>query len=250
MKNRAKNRIRLLPFLMIVALLSLFLRVNVIYHEGGDVLKGISVEAKQAVAAADKEDKKKGEKKAEKEDHGDDEHTDGDDHAKDEKKAEDTAFPEDEITDITSFTNSELDVLQSLADRRERLRARERELDQREALLRAFEDRIQDQAEALEVVQDQINTDRGVIESLVVEYQKQEEGRDKSLITTYEKMKPKDAARIFDEMEMPTLMSIIQGMKESKVAPILAAMNAEKARQVTAELARPRELPELISNSK
>jgi flagellar motility protein MotE (MotC chaperone) len=50
-------------------------------------------------------------------------------------------------------------------------------------------------------------------------------------------MKPKDAARVFDEMPLPILLDLVGGMKEGNSAPILAKMNSVKARQVTAGLA-------------
>jgi flagellar motility protein MotE (MotC chaperone) len=57
-------------------------------------------------------------------------------------------------------------------------------------------------------------------------------------------MKPKDAARIFEELEMDILLPVVERMKERKTAPILAKMNADKAKAITTELAQRRLLPE------
>jgi flagellar motility protein MotE (MotC chaperone) len=57
------------------------------------------------------------------------------------------------------------------------------------------------------------------------------------LVKTYETMKPKDAARIFDTLEMEVLIEVAQRMKEAKLAPVLAAMDPAKAQSVTVELA-------------
>ena len=56
-------------------------------------------------------------------------------------------------------------------------------------------------------------------------------------------MKPKDAARIFEELDMEVLLEVIERMKERKTAPILAQMNPQRAKTVTLELAQRRELP-------
>jgi flagellar motility protein MotE (MotC chaperone) len=53
-------------------------------------------------------------------------------------------------------------------------------------------------------------------------------------------MKPRDAAAIFNDLDMPVLLAVVDRMKEAKAAPVLAAMQTEKARQVTAELAQMR----------
>ncbi len=59
----------------------------------------------------------------------------------------------------------------------------------------------------------------------------------------YESMKPDDAARIFEDLDMPVLLRVLGRMSERKSAPILAEMNAERAQAVTLELAERRELP-------
>ena len=56
-------------------------------------------------------------------------------------------------------------------------------------------------------------------------------------------MKPKDAARIFESLEMPILISVVERMKERKVAPIMAAMSSEAANLLTKELATKKQLP-------
>ena len=70
-----------------------------------------------------------------------------------------------------------------------------------------------------------------------------EEQQLNSLVTIYENMKPKDAARIFGELDMVVLLDVIERMKERKVAPILAAMNPKRAKAITIELAQRRDFP-------
>ena len=56
-------------------------------------------------------------------------------------------------------------------------------------------------------------------------------------------MRPRDAAAIFDELEMPVLVRLMDRMREAKAAPVLGAMRPERARLLTAELARHRARP-------
>jgi flagellar motility protein MotE (MotC chaperone) len=50
-------------------------------------------------------------------------------------------------------------------------------------------------------------------------------------------MKPRDAAVILNELELGVLLSVVQRMNVRKLAPVLAAMNPDKARAVTRALA-------------
>src|SRR3546814_17091245 len=62
------------------------------------------------------------------------------------------------------------------------------------------------------------------------------EAQMQSLVKIYESMKPKDAARIFEELDMEVLLEVVERMKERKTAPILAEMNPERAKTGTPEL--------------
>ena len=139
-----------------------------------------------------------------------------------------------------AFSDAEIDVLQSLAKRREELDARERELAQRQALLDAAGQEI-DQKVA------ELGNLRKEIETLLGQQQTVQEDRIKSLVKIYEGMKPKEAARIFDTLEMDVLLAVIGQMSERKTAPVFASMDPEKARVLTIKLAEQRKLPELPS---
>jgi flagellar motility protein MotE (MotC chaperone) len=56
-------------------------------------------------------------------------------------------------------------------------------------------------------------------------------------VKIYETMKPKDAARIFEQLDMPVLLGVLERMKEMKSSAILAAMDASKAKAATMALA-------------
>jgi flagellar motility protein MotE (MotC chaperone) len=70
-----------------------------------------------------------------------------------------------------------------------------------------------------------------------------QQARIAQLIKVYEAMKAKNAAAIFDPMALELLLPIVRGMRETKVAAIIADMEPAKARALTAELAWERPLP-------
>jgi len=138
--------------------------------------------------------------------------------------------------DPTLLTQAEIDLLQQLADRREVLNARETELDMRSGLMKAAEDRIGKKVQELKILQQ-------TIQKLVKAHDEQQVARMRSLVKIYEAMKPKDAARIFEELELDTLLQVAEQMKERKLAPIMAKMKPAKATEITVQLSRLRELP-------
>lgn len=138
--------------------------------------------------------------------------------------------------DPTLLSPAEIEVLMRLAERRDEIEKREREIEARGGLLRAAEIRIERRVQELEELQK-------VIEERIKVFDKQQEDKLISLVKIYENMKPKDAARIFEDLEMVTLLEVAERMKERKLAPVMAQMNPERAREITVELRSLRELP-------
>ena len=54
----------------------------------------------------------------------------------------------------------------------------------------------------------------------------------------YEGMKPKDAAKVFDRLEMPVLIEIATQIAPRKMSDILGLMSTEAAERLTVEMAR------------
>ena len=131
--------------------------------------------------------------------------------------------------DPSTLTQAEIETLQRLAERRDLIEQRERELGVKEGLLRAAEGRIDGKIVQLQDLEQSI-------EGLLAKYDEKKQGEIEQLVRIYGAMKPKDAARIFDSLEMPILLAVVQSMKENKVAPILAAMNSAKATALTEEM--------------
>ena len=76
------------------------------------------------------------------------------------------------------------------------------------------------------------------LEALESDRKAHDEANWRGLVKMYETMKPRDAAAIFNDLDLPVLLPVLDRMKETKAASVLAAMQPERARQVTAELAQ------------
>ena len=134
------------------------------------------------------------------------------------------------------MTQTEMDVLQKLQERRGSLDVRERDIERREALLKAAEDQIDRKVAEMKTLQH-------TIEGLLRQYNDQEDNKMRSLVKIYENMKPKEAAKIFEQLDMGILLEVLERMKEQRVAPILAEMDPSKAKGVTSEMAQRRQIP-------
>jgi flagellar motility protein MotE (MotC chaperone) len=126
---------------------------------------------------------------------------------------------------------SERAILERLQSRRQELEARAREIDIRESLLRAAEKRIESKVQEMKAVESRI---------AVVGEQKTEAdaAHFKGIITMYENMKPKDAAKVFDRLEMPVLYEIASQIAPRKMSDILGQMSTDAAERLTTEMAR------------
>ena len=126
---------------------------------------------------------------------------------------------------------SERAILERLQARRQELETRAREIDIRESLLKATEKRVEARVEELKAVESRIST-------ATAQKNEAEAARFKGIITMYEGMKPKDAAKVFDRLEMPVLFEIASQIAPRKMADILGLMAPEAAERITVEMAR------------
>ena len=140
--------------------------------------------------------------------------------------------------DPTLLSPAEIEILQQLAVRRDNLDAREAEFSAREGLFKAAEERIDKKIAELQNL-------RVTIDGLIKKFDAQQDAKLNSLVKIYENMKPKSAARIFEQLEMDTLLEVAERMKERKLAAIMAQLGEERAREVTVELRRLREMPKV-----
>ncbi len=132
---------------------------------------------------------------------------------------------------INHLTKSEIELLKELSKRREKLEIEKKDMDIREQVLKVTEGKIDQKVSELKGLQSQL-------EELMKQYSQKENSKILSLVKIYETMKPKDAAKIFNELEMPVLIKVVSNMKEVKVAPIIADMEPSRARDLSIELAK------------
>jgi flagellar motility protein MotE (MotC chaperone) len=128
-------------------------------------------------------------------------------------------------------SDSERALLTDLRQRRLALDAREANLATREATLAAVEKRLTGRIAELAALQSSL-------EALERQRAEHDEANWKGLVKVYETMKPHDAALIFNDLDLPVLLPVLDRMKEAKMAAILAAMAPDRARQITTELAQ------------
>lgn len=139
-------------------------------------------------------------------------------------------------------SESERALLLDLRQRRQELEAREQEAAAREALLVATERRIGGRVDELKALQARLET-------LETNRRERDEASWRGLVKVYETMKPRDAATIMNELDPPVLLGVLDRMREAKLAPILAAMQPERARNITAELAQHRQRANAVARA-
>jgi flagellar motility protein MotE (MotC chaperone) len=139
------------------------------------------------------------------------------------------------------FSEVKMELFKDLTVRRKKLEEREREISVREALLKTAEQEINQKYKELVSL-------RSEIKDLLVEQSKEEKARVTSLVKIYEGMKPKDAARIFNTLDLDVLLNVVSRMSERKTAPILASMTPERARTLTIMLMEQKSLPTLSND--
>ena len=136
------------------------------------------------------------------------------------------------LSESTGVPSTEIEFLERLSERRKELDAREEQLAVQESIVRAAELRLETRANELKEIEARIS-------ALVEEKETQEAEQFNSLVTTYEAMKPRDAARIFDRLDMFVLVRLVEKMNPKKFALVMAAMDDEKAEALTINLANP-----------
>lgn len=131
--------------------------------------------------------------------------------------------------DFPSQTSREA-LLERLGERRVLMEEREQDLRVREQLLAAAERRLEERLAELETLEARV--------SAVADAEEQRESEEIGrLVQVYSAMRAKDAAAIFDLLDLPILMEVANAMNPRKMADILGEMNTESARRLTIALA-------------
>jgi flagellar motility protein MotE (MotC chaperone) len=139
--------------------------------------------------------------------------------------------------DDPETSSGQVDVLTSLSKRRAELDTRERDVEMRENLIKAAEDRIDSKIADLKQLQTQI-------QALLQQHDDAQQKQIDTLVKTYSSMKPKDAARIFNNLNDDVLLAVASGMKPDVLGAILGQMQPDAAQKLTVKLADQLKLPE------
>jgi len=150
---------------------------------------------------------------------------------KDEAPKPDAPETKPEVEAAPPISASERAILERLQARRQELDARAREIDIRESLLKAAEKRIEEKSADLKATEARVTAASG-------QKDEAESARMKNIVTMYEAMKPKDAAKVFDRLEMGVLIEIAVQIKPQKMSDIMGLMQPEAAERLTVEMAR------------
>lgn len=124
---------------------------------------------------------------------------------------------------------SELQVLQSLAQRRTELDAREKQMATQEQLIAAAEAKLDGRIKQLSDMKSQV-------QALLDEANKTGDQDVLRMVKVYESMKPKDAAKVMETLKDDVRLPIAAKMKERNLAAVLAQMQPDKARDLTEKL--------------
>lgn len=135
-------------------------------------------------------------------------------------------------------SGTEVALMHELTKRRTELAARSKALDAREALVAVAEKRVEDKIKEMETLRTQVQT-------LLGQANAAQQAQLDNLVKIYETMKPKEAARIFETMDLPILLGVVQKMKPARTAAVLAEMNPQKAKDITVALTKQDQLPQL-----
>jgi len=136
-----------------------------------------------------------------------------------------------ELAKEAGLSPAELQVLQSLGNRRGELDQREQSMDTQVQLIAAAEAKLDDRIK-------EMNGLKQNIQDLLGQADAQANAETDRLITVYEKMKPKDAAARMTLMDDSVRLPMAAKMKPAALALILAQMPAEDAKNMTEKLAQ------------
>lgn len=205
-----KIRFRLLPIFMFVAALSLSVKISSVYETiVNKELPKISIA--QNKAWAEEQENKETER------------------LNQILSDSATQAPAVENNDNKTFSQSEIAILQELAERREALDIRSQEIDKKAIQLKVAEEEIDKKLAQLKTYEEKL-------QKLINKYNEQEKAQLLSLVKMYTSMKPKDAARIFNTFDIDILVAILKEMKPSASSAILSQMDSLKAKEVTTAL--------------
>lgn len=145
-------------------------------------------------------------------------------------KAAQQAAPQQMAKAAVPQNRVEAELLSDMEKQRARGAASKSDLEMRERLLEAAEKRVDSKIAEMRQMEARLKQLTGVQEEQAAK-------QFTSLVKVYETMKPKDAARIFEKLDLNVQLAVAHRMKEIKMAAILAEMDPEAAKALTMALA-------------
>ena len=136
-----------------------------------------------------------------------------------------------ELAKQAGLSPAELQVLQSLGQRRGQLDARENDLNTQLALMAAAEAKLDAKIKALNGLKAEVN-------GLLAQSNTKEQTEIDRLVKVFEGMKAKDAAPRLAALDDAVRIKIASKMKERSLSAIMAQMSAADAKKLTEMLAR------------
>jgi flagellar motility protein MotE (MotC chaperone) len=100
----------------------------------------------------------------------------------------------------------------------------------RECLIKAAEKRLEGRVSELKELEGRVN-------AAVQTKEESDAARFKNVVTMYETMKAKEAAKIFDRLEIKVLLEVASQINPRRMSDILAQMTPEAAERLTRALA-------------
>ncbi len=143
------------------------------------------------------------------------------------------------VPEPAPVNEAERALLGDLRRRRIELDGRAQALDLRDQVQAAAEQRLSARLDQLTSLQQRL-------EQIEVARKAHDEANWHAMVKVYETMKPRDAAAIFNDLDRPVLLQIVDRMQERRASMVLAAMQPERARELTAALAAMRVKAEAI----
>jgi flagellar motility protein MotE (MotC chaperone) len=132
--------------------------------------------------------------------------------------------------DVQPVSPAERALLERLTERRHELEKRQSELDMRDTLLKDAEKRLEQRLNELKEAEQRIVAATARKEEAEVQ-------RLKNLVTMYESMKAKEAAKIFERLDIHLATEVAKLIQPRRMSDILAQMTPESAQKLTVELA-------------
>jgi flagellar motility protein MotE (MotC chaperone) len=134
------------------------------------------------------------------------------------------------FAEMAGISQTEVQVLQALSDRRAALDQRAEQFETQDELMAAAEQRLNERLTELRQLEAHVNDLLGNLDEA-------QEQRIAGLVDVYQRMRAKDAATVFDGLDDGVLVQVASRMRQANLAEVMGRMDPERARALTQMLA-------------